>query len=114
MTIARFILKLMFSMFIYNVTTKLNWNIHNAWVEWMLKEHMPSLIKSNCFIRYQLLKLHEQDETDGPTYVAQYFTESKALYNRYIEFYADEFRKEVTSKWGNNFIAFSTLLEVIE
>jgi len=101
-------------MFIYNVTTKVNWNIHDAWLEWMQKEHMPSLIKTNCFVRFQFLKLHEQDETEGPTYVAQYFAESKALYNRYIELFSAKFRDEYVRKWGDNFIAFRTLLEVME
>ena len=101
-------------MFIYNVTTNVSWSIHEAWLEWMLNEHMPALLNTNCFVRYQLLRLHEQDETEGPTYIAQYFTESKALYNRYIELYANKFREEYLNKWGNNFIAFRTLLEVIE
>jgi hypothetical protein len=101
-------------MFIYNVTTNVNWSIHDAWLEWMQTDHMPAIIKTNCFVRYQLLRLHEQDETEGPTYVAQYFAESKALYNRYIELFANEFRKEYNEKWGNNFVAFRTLLEVVE
>ena len=100
-------------MFIYNVTTKVNWSIHDAWLLWMQTEHIPALLNTNCFIRYQLLKLHEQDEEEGPTYVVQYFTESKALYNRYIELYAGAIRKEYNETWGNNFIAFRTLLEVV-
>ena len=101
-------------MFIYNVTTKVHWNIHDAWLAWMQREHMPALLKTNCFARCQLLKLHEHDETEGPTYIAQYFAESKALYNRYMELHADEFRKEHADKWRDNFIAFRTLLEIIE
>jgi len=99
-------------MFIYNVTTKIGWNINDAWIVWMMQEHMPALINTNCFIRYQLLKLHEQDDDEGPTYVAQYFTESKALYNRYIELYADKLLKETINKWGDNFISFRTLLDL--
>lgn len=101
-------------MFIFNVTTKVNWGIHEAWLKWMQAEHMPALLRTHCFVRYQLLKLHEQDEEEGPTYIAQYFAESKALYNRYIEVYAGAIRKEYNDKWGNNYIAFRTLLEVIE
>jgi hypothetical protein len=101
-------------MFIYNITTKVGWNINDAWVGWMMQEHMPLLLNTNCFTRYQLLKLHEQDDEEGPTYVAQYFTESKALYNRYIELYADKMFKETINKWGDNFISFRTLLEIID
>ena len=32
-------------MFIYNVTVKVDWSIHEAWVQWMLNEHMPEMIK---------------------------------------------------------------------
>jgi len=101
-------------MFIYNVTTKVNWNIHDAWLEWMQQEHMPALIGTNCFVRYQLLKLHEQAEEEGLTYVAQYFAESKAAYNRYVELYAGKVSKEHADRWGDNFIAFRTLLEIID
>lgn len=100
-------------MFIYNVTTKVNWAIHDAWVEWIIKEHMPALIQTNCFTRFQLLKLHEQDDTEGSTYIAQYFSESKAQYNRYIELYAQKFRNDGVTKWTDNFIAFRTLMEVV-
>ncbi len=101
-------------MFIYNITTKVNWNIHEAWLKWMQAEHIPALINTGCFVNSKLLKLHEQDEEEGPTYVVQYFVESKALYNRYMELHADAIRKEYNEKWGDNFIAFRTLLEVIE
>ena len=101
-------------MFIYNVTTKVSWNISEAWVDWMMKEHMPAVVNTNCFNRYQLLKLHEQDDAEGPTYIAQYFTESKTLYNRHIELYANKLHKETITKWGDNFISFTTLLETVD
>ena len=101
-------------MFIYNVTTKVDWNISDAWVEWMLEEHMPAVNKTNCFIRYQLLKLHEQDDSEGPTYISQFFAESKALYNRYMEVYAGKLEQDAIDKWSDSFIAFRTLLEIIE
>ena len=100
-------------MFIYNVTVKLDWSIHDAWVKWMLNEHMPALLQTNCFMQYKLLRLHEQDDTEGPTYIAQYFAESKAFYNRYVELYADTFRLDGKEKWGEKFVAFRTLMEVV-
>ena len=100
-------------MFIYNVTTKINWNIHEAWVDWMVKEHMPALVQTKCFTHFQLLRLHEVDDTEGPTYVAQYFSKSKALYHRYIELYAQEFCNDTLVNWGDNFVAFRTLMEIV-
>ena len=100
-------------MFIYNVTINVSWNVQEEWLRWMKLQHMPALLATNCFVRYQLLKLHDHDETEGPTYVAQYFAESKALYNRYIEVYANGFRKEIAEKWSDNIFTFRTLLEEI-
>ena len=100
-------------MFIYNVTTKVSWTIHDAWVEWMLNEHMHGIINTHCFTHFQLLRLHEQDESEGPTYVAQYFAESKTQYNRYIELFARRFQEESVARWGDNYIAFRTLLEIV-
>jgi len=100
-------------MFIYNVTINVSWDVQEEWLAWMKLQHMPALLATNCFVRYQLLKLHDHDETEGPTYVAQYFAESKALYNRYIEVYANGFRKEIAEKWSDNIFTFRTLLEEI-
>ena len=101
-------------MFIYNVTTNVAWSIHEEWLAWMQQEYIPAVMKTNCFVQWQLLKLHELDETEGPTYIVQYFAESYALYNRYHELYANNFHKKTLDKWGDDIFSFKTLLEVIE
>jgi len=100
-------------MIIYNVTTKINWPNHEAWLQWMLDVHIPEVMGTGCFEKHQVLRLLETDETEGPTYAVQYFAISKAQYNRYIELYSQALRKETISKWGNNFIAFRSLMEVV-
>lgn len=100
-------------MFIYNVTVKVDWAIHDAWVQWMQQKHMPEVVATGCFIRSQLLRLLETDETEGPTYAAQYFTESKPDYNRYIEIYSAALRKKTMDKWGDKLIAFRSLMQIV-
>ncbi len=101
-------------MFIYNVTLKIDHSIHEEWVKWMKEEHLPDVMKTGCFEKYQFVKLLDVDESEGPTYAAQYFAISKAQYNRYIDMYAAKLRQDGMNKWGNKFIAFRTLMEVIE
>ena len=98
-------------MIVYNVTIKLDWSIHDAWLAWMKEEHMPEMVQTGCFTQFQLLRLLEVDEEEGPTYAAQYFAESKAEYNRYIETYANSMREKGLSKWGNRFIAFRSVMQ---
>lgn len=99
-------------MFVYNVTIKMNWSIHNNWLQWMKEEHMPEMIATGCFTKYQLLRLLEVDDEEGPTYAAQYYAESKAFYNQYIEQFSTLQREKGIKKWGNQFIAFRSLMQV--
>jgi hypothetical protein len=101
-------------MIIYNVTTKVDHSITPAWLKWMKEEHMPEVIATGCFSHARILKLMEVDESDGPTYAVQYEAESKALYNRYIEKFADELRKKAIENWGNKIIAFRSVMQLVE
>jgi hypothetical protein len=101
-------------MFLYNVTIKVDWSIHDAWLQWMKEEHMPDVTGTGCFTHHRLLRLLEVDDAEGPTYAAQYFAESKALYNRYIENFSSTMRDKGTQKWGNRFIAFRSIMQVVD
>ncbi len=100
-------------MIIYNVTIKVDENIHSQWLVWMQEEHIPEVINTGCFSRATVLRLLETDDTEGPTYAIQYFAESKAWYNRYIEKFAPEMRRRSFEKWGNGFIAFRSVMQVV-
>ena len=100
-------------MFIYNVTIKLEEAIHEQWLQWLKEEHIPDVITTGCFTRATVLRLLETDDSEGPTYAIQYFAESKANYNRYIEKFAPEMRQRSFDKWGNRFIAFRSVMEVV-
>jgi hypothetical protein len=101
-------------MLIYNVTVKVDWSIHDEWVKWMLKEHLPEMVNTGCFTHSKLLRLLETNEDDGPTYAAQYFAKSRADYDRYITDHSAAIRSKYTEKWGNRVIAFRTLMQVVE
>ena len=100
-------------MYIYNVTTKVGHSIAAAWLTWIKEEHIPDLITTGCFSHAVILHLTEADDDEGVTYAVQYHCESKALYNRYIEAFAAEMRKKAFDKWGDKFIAFRSLMQVV-
>lgn len=101
-------------MIVYNVTSKLDWSIHDAWVKWMLEEHIPEVVATGYFTSGQLLKLLEIDEEDGPTYTAQYFAETKQQQEEYVQHHAAALRQKVFDKWGNRIIAFRSIMEVVQ
>ena len=100
-------------MFIYNVTIKIAHSIHDEWLQWMKEVHIPEVMNTGCFEKFVFVRLLETDEEEGPTYAVQYYASSKAGYNRYIELYAPALRKAGMDKWGDRFIAFRTLMEVM-
>jgi hypothetical protein len=100
-------------MIIYNVTIKVADAISTDWLEWMKNEHIPDVIGTGCFTHAVILRLVEVDDTEGPTYAIQYHAESKALYNRYIENFASDMRQRGYDKWGDQFIAFRSVMQVV-
>ena len=101
-------------MIVYNVTTKVAHSIHLAWLQWIKDEHIADIINTGCFTHATILQLLENDDTEGPTYTIQYFAESKALYNNYVEKFAPQMRQKAFAKWGDKFIAFRSVMKVIE
>lgn len=98
---------------IYNVTTKVSHAIHHSWLQWMQQEHIPKVIATGCFAKAQILKLKEQQDEEGATYAVQYYAESEAKYNLYIQQYAAKLRQDGFTKWGDQFISFRTVMEVV-
>ena len=100
-------------MIIYNVTTHVAEAIRQDWLAWMKETHIPEVMHTGCFSKYQLVQLMEVDETEGPTYAVQYYAESKADYNRYIALHAPALRQAGIDKWGDKTISFRSLMQIV-
>lgn len=100
-------------MIVYNVTIKINKEIEAEWIQWQNAEHIPDVMSTGFFTEYKFYKLLELHEEDGLTFVVQYFTNDIENYNRYIKESAPGLRKKAEEKWGENFIAFRTLMQTV-
>ena len=100
-------------MVVYNISIKIDLSIEKNWVKWQQQEHIPEVMATGFFTEYKFYKLLNQDESEGPTYVIQYAATAIDNYNRYIEEQAPLLRQKAVSKWGDKFIAFRTLLQVV-
>jgi len=101
-------------MIVYNITLKIDPEIEKEWVKWQREEHIPEVISTKLFSEYKFFHLLEQDETDGITYVVQYFTSSMENYNDYIEKFAPLLRKKSIEKWGDRVTYFRTIMELVQ
>lgn len=101
-------------MIIYNVTSKVSTTIHHPWLQWMQQVHIPAVMATGCFVRFQLVRLLETDEEEGPTYAVQYYANSMEAYEQYLHKHANALRLEAMQLWGNQFIAFRSLMQLID
>src|ERR1700730_4903117 len=101
-------------MLIYNITIKVEQKIADEWLDWMLSVHIPEVMQTGCFTQNQLLKLLEQDESAGPTFVVQYYVSSPEKYQEYLLHHAPSIRKEFVKRWGEKIVSFRTIMEVLK
>ncbi len=101
-------------MIVYNVTIKVDHSIAADWRYWMIKEHIPMLMNTGCFIDAKFFRLVDQDDTDGPTFCAQYYCNSRTEYDTYIEQFAPAMREETQKRWSNQLVAFRSLMQLQE
>ena len=99
---------------IYNVTIKVSGSIHQEWLDWLLNEHIPDVMNTGCFHSHRVVRLLDIDDSEGPTYAVQYHALYRSEYTRYIDVYSNEMRERAFNKWGNHFIAFRTVMELVQ
>jgi hypothetical protein len=100
-------------MIVYNITIKIDPQIENEWVKWQKDENIPGVMATGFFTEYKFYRLLEQDETEGLTYVIQYYTSSLKNYKQFIEENALQFQKKNFEKWKHQFVDFRTIMEIV-
>lgn len=99
-------------MIIYNVTVKIEREIHENWLQWMRETHIPDVLKTGLFEEHKICKiLHEEPE--GMTYAIQYFCKDMSTFERYQREYAKGLQAEHNQRYNNRYVAFRTLMEVL-
>lgn len=98
-------------MIVYNVSLKVLNDYCAEWVAWMQAEHIPAVMSHGCFTSYQFYRLLDQDETEGQTYVVQYYAATMEDYIMYRDQYAKPLQTETALRFKDKFVAFRTLMQ---
>jgi hypothetical protein len=98
---------------VYNTTIKIDPLIEKEWVDWQKNEHIPELMATGLFSDCKFFRLLEQDETEGITYVIQYFSSSIDNYKKYIDEFATLLNERSFAKWGEQYISFQTVMKIV-
>lgn len=100
-------------MIVCNLTIKVSPGIEKEWLQWQKEKVIPAAMATGLFTGWRCFHLLNQDETDGITYVIQYLSPDISHYNRYLETHAPAQQREAHSRWGDQFVSFQTVMEVV-
>lgn len=100
-------------MIVYNVTVKVDHEVHADWISWMKEVHIPDVIATGCFKDHRFLRILGQDESEGFTYAIQYIVEDMNTFHTYTEKYASKLQNEHSARYSEKFVAFRTMMEEV-
>lgn len=99
-------------MIIYNVTIKIDHEVHDSWLDWMRGTHLPEVMATGCFTEYRILKL-KLDEDDGVTYAIQYSCENMETLEHYQAVHGLDLRNKTDELFKDRYVGIRTILEVV-
>jgi len=102
------------SALIYNVTVKVTSDSCNKWLKWMQEVHIPEVMETACFKSFRLLHLEGYDDDEGLTYAIQYICPNQELFDIYQKDHAPALQKKHQLEFDGKFVAFRTILRIIE
>ncbi|PJF38360.1 MAG: DUF4286 domain-containing protein [Phototrophicales bacterium] len=100
-------------MIVYNVTVKIDAQMHDEWLAWMKAVHIPAVLDTGFFFDHKMYRLMELNEADGITYAIQYFCDSFENYMQYQKEVAPALQQAHTDKYKDKFVAFRTLMRAV-
>jgi hypothetical protein len=100
-------------MIIYNVTSIIEENIQQEYLEYMHTIHMPEVLSTGKFYDAKLFLLTEP-QNEGITYCAQYFAKTKEDLVYYREHYSPKLQADIKQKFGNSLLSFRSVLELTQ
>jgi hypothetical protein len=98
----------------YNVTVKIDLDVHEDWLNWMTEIHIPEVMETGIFLSNRIARVLFQDETDGITYSFQYICEDMSAMQKYSSTFAPALQKAHADRYEGKFVAFRTMLEIIK
>ena len=79
----------------------------------MLGDCIPQILGIGIFSGYQLVRLLEVDEEEGPTYAIQLYANEKSSISTFRESHLASMEHREKALWGDNAYSFASVMEVI-
>lgn len=97
---------------LYNVTVKIMIDFAEEWLRWMQDIHVPEVMATGKFESYKMSEIIEDDE-QGRTFAIQYVSPNMDTFQSYQLDHAKSLQEEHTNKYKDKYVAFRTLMKII-
>lgn len=101
-------------MIVYSVTVSLDPAVEQDWVQWMKEKHIPDVMNTGCFTERRITKVVDGAEEGSINYNVQYVCESHEILDHYHAHHATPLQAAHRERYQDKFIAFRTILEIID
>lgn len=99
-------------MILYNVTVNIDEDVHEEWLQWMIDEHIPDVMRTGKFLESKVCKI-EAFSDGGVSYSIQYLAPDMETYDLYSKEDAPRLQAEHHLRYAGKYAAFRTLLRVV-
>jgi len=99
---------------LYNVTVKVDSAVHQEWLEWMKKAHVPAVMATGCFDSYRITRIMEDSDEHGVGFAIQYVSPNIDAFKKYHEVFAPALQKDHNENFGGKYAAFRTAMYIEE
>ena len=88
--------------------------LEKEWLQWMREVHIPDVMNTGLFMDHKICKLLHEEEDGGVTYAMQYFCKDMDTFREYQTNHAKALQEDHSNRYKDKYVAFRTLMEVIE
>lgn len=100
-------------MILYNVTVKIEKDIQEDWLHWMITEHIPDVMATEFFKENKIMRLLEPADEEGFTYAIQYYCENMELLKQYQQKCAPQLQAKHKERYDGKYFSFRTVMELL-
>jgi hypothetical protein len=102
-------------MILYSVTVNVETPFSDEWLEWMLAEHIPAVMRTQAFVSFQINELLDPiHDEHSISFNIQYLSPNVETLEDYRLNHAPVLQAQHQEKFGHCTLAFRTILAVLK
>ncbi len=99
-------------MILYNITVIIDEEIETDWLKFINHTFVPDALSGNLLISNRILRVIDSPN-EGVTYCLQFISDSLDNYNQFKDLYASDLLEAHASRFKDQAVCFSTIMEFI-